>query len=94
MRYQIYEAKSVKHDAQQRVGVTGKYWQFLHETPCHNCIFQALSPLGLQFGNGLMISKAKSWLIRENQSALFHLSPQNSFQPLRQRHNRWRGGSG
>ena len=23
MRYQIYEAKSVKHDAQQRVGVVG-----------------------------------------------------------------------
>lgn len=24
MRYQIYEAKSVKHDAQQRVGVTAR----------------------------------------------------------------------
>ena len=61
--------------------MTGKYWQFPHEPPCHNCIFQALSPLGLQFGNGIMISKAKSWLIRENQSALFHLSPQNIFPP-------------
>ena len=45
---------------QERVGVAGKYWQFPHEPPCHNCIFQALSPLGLQFGNGIMISKAKS----------------------------------
>ena len=44
MRYQIYEAKSVKYDAQQRVGIT-------NETR------KALKTLGFWNGNGAFDSK-------------------------------------
>ena len=44
MRYQIYEAKSVKHDAQQRVGIitTESTWQTGVFSVCHFCYIYCL----------------------------------------------------
>ena len=66
MRYQIYEAKSVKYDAQQRVGIisTESTWQTGIFSVCHFCYIYYLCAkwAKLPFSQNIAIHRNSSGL--------------------------------